>query len=195
VSRPTPQPSVASASHAAASPSAWSRRAPVVALALTGCAVALYLALFQLGVTGSVWDPLFGRGPKVLLTPSLSPALLVPDAMLGLLAYRLDAVLGALGGEQRWRTAPRLVPGLADRLAARVAWEGQMHDGPEDPSRPDNLLEPVPGHQGAHGAFDARASDASVELWATTHAGWPASGAVGALGAVAAALAALKGRR
>jgi len=90
--------------------------------------------------------------------------------------------------------AQRLVPDLGDKLAAKMAWDGQMYDGSADPARPDNLLEPVPGHQGAHGAFDARASDRSLELWATTHGGWLAA-AVGLLGGAAAALAAARARR
>jgi len=37
-------------------------------------------------------------------------------------------------------------------------------------NRPNNLYEPVPGDHGAHGKFDARAHDRSLELWAETHA-------------------------
>lgn len=47
-------------------------------------------------------------------------------------------------------------PGLTDRLAARMAWDGQMTQEPARP-RDGNLFETVPGHQGAHGRFDARA--------------------------------------
>jgi NAD(P)-dependent dehydrogenase (short-subunit alcohol dehydrogenase family) len=66
--------------------------------------------------------------------------------------------------------AQRLVPGLADHLAARLAWDGQMHDGPADPNQPDDLYDPVPGHQGAHGAFDGRARSRSWELQLTMQA-------------------------
>src|SRR5438874_6432310 len=52
--------------------------------------------------------------------------------------------------------AQRLVPGLADHFAAKLAWDGQMYDGARDPNQPIDLFEPVPGHQGAHGAFDER---------------------------------------
>ena len=88
----------------------------------------------------------------------------------------------------------RLVPGFADHEAAKMAWDGQMIDEPEDPDRPNNLFESVPGHQGAHGAFDSRASFSSPELWATTHAGWLAVGAAGLAG-LAAGAAALWGRK
>jgi short-subunit dehydrogenase len=63
----------------------------------------------------------------------------------------------------------KLVPGLLDRYLASAAWDGQQHDGAADPNRPSNLWEPAPGDYGAHGAFDARATDRSYQLWATTH--------------------------
>lgn len=44
-----------------------------------------------------------------------------------------------------------------DRMAARKAYEGQLMDERQDPNRADNLMEPAPGHQSAHGAFDKRA--------------------------------------
>jgi len=80
-----------------------------VLLAACGCAVALYLGLYQLGVTSSVWDPLFGRGSEAILTSSLARAIPVPDALLGALVYGADAVLALLGDEERWRTWPWVV--------------------------------------------------------------------------------------
>ena len=38
---------------------------------------------------------------------------------------------------------------------------------PEDKNRPSNLWSPLPGDHGAHGRFDNRAQDSSVQLWAT----------------------------
>ena len=69
----------------------------------------------------------------------------------------------------------RFLPGVLDHLAARMAWDGQMYDGAQDPSRPVDLYEPVPGHQGAHGAFDARAQDHSWEVQLTMQASWLSS--------------------
>ena len=66
----------------------------------------------------------------------------------------------------------RLVPGLSDHLAARMAWEGQMYDGARDPNTPIDLYEPVEGHQAAHGAFDSRARDQSWELQLTMRTAW-----------------------
>jgi short-subunit dehydrogenase len=63
----------------------------------------------------------------------------------------------------------KIAPGVLDRYLAAAAWKGQMHDGPEDPDRPDNLWVPLPGDHGAHGAFDARARARNPHLWLATH--------------------------
>lgn len=63
----------------------------------------------------------------------------------------------------------KLAPGLLDRFLARTGYEAQQHDGREDPDRPNNLWEPVPGDHGAHGSFDRRARDHSVEWWLDSH--------------------------
>ena len=57
----------------------------------------------------------------------------------------------------------RLMPGVLDHLAARLAWDGLMYDGGADPNRPVDLHTPVPGHQAAHGDFDSRARSSSWE--------------------------------
>jgi uncharacterized membrane protein len=85
---------------------------PIVILAAFGLVIATYLTLFQLHLVSSVWDPLFDGGSEKVLTSQLSQVLPVPDASLGVVAYGLDIVLELLGGETRWRTAPKLVVGL-----------------------------------------------------------------------------------
>jgi short-subunit dehydrogenase len=65
----------------------------------------------------------------------------------------------------------KLLPGLGDRYLARTGYASQQADEPVDPNRPDNLFEPVPGDQGAHGRFDDQSSDTSYQWWATTHRG------------------------
>ena len=61
----------------------------------------------------------------------------------------------------------RIVPGLLDHLAARMAWDAQMYDGAPPSDRPIDTYAPVPGHQSAHGAFDAHATDRSLALQLT----------------------------
>src|SRR5581483_2742118 len=56
-----------------------------------------------------------------------------------------------------------------DHYLARNGYKSQQYDGPEDPERPSNLWNAVPGAYGAHGHFDSRARERSVELWADTH--------------------------
>lgn len=79
----------------------------------------------------------------------------------------------------------KLAPSLLDHYLARTGYDSQQYDGLEDPNRPNNLWEPVPGDHGAHGAFDSRASEHSSELWMETHPGWLAVAAgLGLLGVV-----------
>ncbi|HKS70534.1 MAG TPA: vitamin K epoxide reductase family protein [Ktedonobacterales bacterium] len=90
-------------------PSALSERLPLVALALIGCAIAIYLTLYQLGMVRQVWDPVFGSASSARVTGSaLARRLPIPDASLGALGYAADAVLGAIGGPDRWRRLPWL---------------------------------------------------------------------------------------
>jgi NAD(P)-dependent dehydrogenase (short-subunit alcohol dehydrogenase family) len=58
----------------------------------------------------------------------------------------------------------KLAPGIGDRYLAHAGVESQMTEEPEDPNRPNNLWEPLPGDAGAHGTFDARASSSSLEV-------------------------------
>lgn len=90
-------------------PSSFRQRAPIVALAMVGFAIAAYLAAYQLGLVGDVWEPFFGDGSRTILNSSVSTILPIPDAALGALGYLADAVTGAIGGRSRWRTMPWLV--------------------------------------------------------------------------------------
>jgi short-subunit dehydrogenase len=80
----------------------------------------------------------------------------------------------------------KLAPWLAERYLARTAVKGQQTDEPLPAEHPDNLFEPIARDEGAHGPFDAKAHDRSLQLWATTHRGWLA---VAAAAGLAAALA------
>ncbi|HKW27103.1 MAG TPA: SDR family oxidoreductase [Terriglobales bacterium] len=87
----------------------------------------------------------------------------------------------------------KLAPSLLDHYLARTGYDAQQYDGREDPNRPYNLWEPIPGDHGAHGSFDRRARGYSVEWWADSHR--LLLGLAGVAGATAAIYAALKNRR
>jgi uncharacterized membrane protein len=65
-------------------------------LAIAGVAVSGYLAAYELGWIGGVWDPLFGDGSERVLSSGIARALPVPDAVLGVVAYAVDAALALL---------------------------------------------------------------------------------------------------
>jgi NAD(P)-dependent dehydrogenase (short-subunit alcohol dehydrogenase family) len=69
----------------------------------------------------------------------------------------------------------KLAPSFADHYLARTGYEAQQYDGYRDPSRPDNLYQPVPGDHGAHGSFTDRAKTESWEFWAESHVRWLAA--------------------
>jgi NAD(P)-dependent dehydrogenase (short-subunit alcohol dehydrogenase family) len=74
----------------------------------------------------------------------------------------------------------KLFPKLADRALVRLGYAGQMGKLPLPQDRPDNLYEAVPADYGTHGRFDARSKAWSLQLWATTHRGLVAAGALAA---------------
>ena len=63
----------------------------------------------------------------------------------------------------------KIAPGYADRYLARTGYKSQQTDEPADPNQPNNLMSPLPGDHGAHGAFDDRSRRFSPQLWATKH--------------------------
>lgn len=73
----------------------------------------------------------------------------------------LPSVKAILGG--------RLFPGLMERILARRAWEGQMTDEPLQRSPEGNLYASVDGEYAAHGRFDDRSRNRSVQLWLAAH--------------------------
>ena len=56
-----------------------------------------------------------------------------------------------------------VAPSFADNYLARHGFNGQQTSEPVSPNRPDNLFEPVAGEYAAHGIFDNRASQFSVQ--------------------------------
>ncbi len=81
----------------------------------------------------------------------------------------------------------RVAPRLLDRYLASNGYASQQTDEPEDPDRPHNLWDPVPGAFAAHGAFDDRARDRSWQLWLNEHRGALALAGSVLIGAAAAA--------
>jgi hypothetical protein len=84
----------------------------------------------------------------------------------------------------------KLAPWFAERYLARTGYESQQTDEPVDPNRPDNLFQPVPGTQAAHGPFDDTSRGRSTQLWARTH-----RRLLGASAAASAVALALRSRR
>lgn len=82
----------------------------------------------------------------------------------------------------------KVAPGILDHYLGRTGYKSQQTSEPEDPKRPNNLWDPVPGDHGAHGTFDSRAHPESIELWAATKKTWIGLALVGA-GALTYALA------
>ena len=82
----------------------------------------------------------------------------------------------------------KVAPGILDHYLGRTGYKSQQTGEPEDPKRPNNLWDPVPGDHGAHGSFDSRAHPESLELWAATKKTWIGLALMGA-GALTYALA------
>ena len=98
------------------SPSTFSQRLHIIALAFVGLFVSRYLAAYQLGHIDGLWDPFFGpgdaavaNGSEAVVTSWVSKGFPVADAGFGAFAYALDALAGAIGDRRRWRTMPWMV--------------------------------------------------------------------------------------
>ncbi len=98
------------------SPSSFTQRIPIVALAFVGLFVSRYLAAYQMGHIDGLWDPFFGsgeapvsNGSEAVVTSSVSKGFPIADAGLGAFAYGLDILAGAIGDRRRWRTMPWMV--------------------------------------------------------------------------------------
>lgn len=64
------------------------------------------------------------------------------------------------------------VPGLLDRYLGETGYEAQQTDIPDDPERPNNLWDYVPGRHGAHGPFDKRSRTSSPQVFMDLHHNW-----------------------
>src|SRR3954470_7494716 len=99
-----------------------------------------------------------------------------------------DAIVWAAYSGRRevnvgWPTTQAIVgnnfmPGFGDYYLGKHGYDAQMIDESEVPGRPDNLYSPLPGDAGAHGVFDDRSKDVSVEFELNKRRGWIALGAI-----------------
>lgn len=87
-------------------PSSWLQRIPIITIGWIGFFASRYLAAYQLGYKSTILDVFFGKGTENVLNSDISKAWPVSDAGLGAFSYMLDAMMGYLGGENRWRTMP-----------------------------------------------------------------------------------------
>jgi hypothetical protein len=99
-------------------PTAWRRRAVLIALALAGLAIAGFLTLYQLGAIASAWDPVFGERASEAVLRLTDP---LPDATAGVIAYASEVVLLVIGPPGRWRTRPWTCLALGAVLLAGAA--------------------------------------------------------------------------
>lgn len=63
----------------------------------------------------------------------------------------------------------KFIPGLLDLYLGLTGYKSQQTDQPEEPDRPSNLWESVPGPFTAHGRFDDRAKDYSTQVLLARH--------------------------
>lgn len=100
------------------------------------------------------------------------PPILQPEVAADAIVWAADS-----GRREVWIGMPtvkailgnKIAPGLLDHVLARMGYDAQQTDEPEDPTRPNNLWMPVAGDHGAHGRFDARAQRGSLQVWASQH--------------------------
>jgi len=94
--------------------------------------------------------------------------------------------------------ANAIAPGLLDRYLAKTGFSSQQDNRPVPADPPANLWQPADGPDGhdytAHGSFDARSKDRSLQLWAS-HRHGPLAAAAAALLAAVIAVTAARARR
>ncbi|MGH9458014.1 MAG: SDR family oxidoreductase [Thermoanaerobaculia bacterium] len=141
------------------------------------------------GFNDSLWTELLHDGSAVELTEVNLPAINTPqfDWVLSRLPNRAqpvppiiqpelaaEAIVWAIDHHRRsWNIGfpttqavigNSLLPGVGDWYLARNGFESQQTDEREDPNRPHNLWEPLPGDHGARGRFSDRSSDTSLYI-------------------------------
>lgn len=92
-------------------PSSWPQRWIMIVTGFAGFVVSRYLAMFQMGYIGYVWDPFFGfaAGTEKVLNSDMSHMWPISDAGLGAVSYTFEFLMGYMGSPSRWRTMPWMV--------------------------------------------------------------------------------------
>jgi NAD(P)-dependent dehydrogenase (short-subunit alcohol dehydrogenase family) len=101
-----------------------------------------------------------------------------------------------LGGPS-WKAilANKIAPGLLDRILAAQGYTSQLRGEPAPGNGEGNLFKPAPGHQAAHGSFDAKARSGTATLWFTEHRDTLATAGAALLGLIGARLLERRARR
>ncbi|MGO8720615.1 MAG: SDR family oxidoreductase [Acidobacteriaceae bacterium] len=76
------------------------------------------------------------------------------------------------------------VSGMLDRDLGETAYKAQQTGVPDDPDRPNNLWDYVPGRHSAHGPFDRRSCSFSAQVFLDLHHRWFAAGGAALVTAV-----------
>lgn len=94
-------------------PSSWRQRVIICIVALPAVIISAYLGLYQWRLIDSVWDPVFGNQTMKVLDSEVSHRMrdfiIIPDAILGTLAYLGDILFALAGSTRRWQFRPWMV--------------------------------------------------------------------------------------
>lgn len=94
-------------------PSSWGQRVAISMLAFVALLAAIHLGLYQWRLIDTVWDPIFHDQSKQVLDSEVSHVMrqwfIIPDAILGALAYLGDIIFALAGSKRRWQDRPWLV--------------------------------------------------------------------------------------
>jgi NAD(P)-dependent dehydrogenase (short-subunit alcohol dehydrogenase family) len=99
--------------------------------------------------------------------PIYTPEMIADAVVWAAVHTPRDMVIG--GSTLQAVLGQKLAPGLLDWYLAKFGYESQQTDKPNDPRRPSNLFEPVPGDHGASGPYGHRATSRSGQLWLRMH--------------------------
>jgi hypothetical protein len=94
-------------------PSSFKQRITIAIVALPAAIISLYLGFYQWGFIETVWDPFFGKQSMAVLDSNVSHRMrdwfVIPDAILGFMAYLGDIIFALAGSQRRWQYRPWLV--------------------------------------------------------------------------------------